>query len=67
MIDAFDKFNIAADYAVAALGREGADLARVALQNGSLTDEERKTLAPFSDAISRMLGLDPFRPKGGSS
>lgn len=56
MPDAFDPAVIAADYVVAALGRDGARLAVAALRAGWLTPEEAAVLEPLAAGIAFMLG-----------
>lgn len=55
-IDAFDPAVIAADYTIAALGRDGARLALIALRADWLTPDEAARLEPFATGIAQLLG-----------
>ena len=51
-----DKHLTAADYLIAALGRDGARLAAAALRAGWMIDSERAQLAPLAEAIDYLQG-----------
>ena len=66
LTDSLDDAVAAADYALARIGSDNAQLLAASLSAGWLTDDEYEILRPLAIAVSWIAGLDTPQHRGRS-